>query len=310
MADWQQKLLTARLAFPWAAPFDNDAWQTFVAALGAYLEPRERPVKVQSAGVSTARADGPAADLALHRLAARCLRAPRAVWPALVAEHLGAALSPPDLPAGFPYHDFERARERLRMRLAAPADLAARGDLPVVRLEPAPGLVAVLAYELPAGPCDVPPEDYEAWASPEATLYAHGLANLKHAPDMELAQRDLPSGARMHMLRSDSPFVSAQLLVLERLLAGPAPYGALACVPKADLLLFHRIADARVRQAAEELGKLAVMLHQRGPAPLSPHLYWCRKGALMQLPLEVDSRSVRLDPPASFTARVLAPLGA
>lgn len=310
MASWQHRLERAHGAYTWAAGFDDGTWQAFVAGLEAYLEPRGRPVKVQPAGVSTSRSDGPLVDLGLRALAERCLRAPRAAWSTLISEHLAARLAPPDLPAGFDYRDFERARERLKMRLCAPADLAARGELPVVRLDPAPGLAAVLAYDLPEGPCDVPPADYEGWGNPEASLYALALASLRRVQDLELAQRDLPSGARMQMLRSDSPFVSAQLLVLERLLDGPSPYGALACVPKTDLLLFHRIVDARVRQAAEELGKLAAMLHQRGPLPLSPNMYWVRRGALKHLPMDVGSYGVTFTPAAGFTARVLDPLDA
>jgi len=310
MASWQQKLESARAAYLWAAGYDGEGWQAFVGTLAAYLAPRGRPVTVEPSGVSTARADGPSVNLELDALAERCLRASRDAWPSLTSEHLAALLAPPDLPAQFDYRDFNQAKERLKMRLCSPAELAARGELPVVRLDPAPGLAAVLSYDLPGGPCDVPPQDLESWGHPEASLYAMGLANLRRVQDLELARRVLPSGATMQMLRSDSPFISAQLLVIERLLGGPSPYGALACVPKTDLLLFHRILDARVRQAAEELGKLAAMLHQRGPAPLSPHVYWARRGALKHLPMEVSTHGVRFDPPAGFTARVLEPLGA
>ncbi len=52
------------------------------------------------------------------------------------------------------------------------------------------------------------------------------------------------------------------------------------------------------------------MLHQRGPSPLSPHVYWVRKGAFKHLPMEVSSYGVRFVPPAGFTTRVLEPLGA
>jgi len=310
MATWQQKLQNAHGAYAWAAGFDDSTWQAFVASLAAYLEPRGRPVKVQPVGVSTTRSDGPLVDLGLHSLSERCLRAPRAAWPTLISEHLADRLAPPDLPAGLDCRDFERVRARLKMRLCAPADLAARGDLPVVRLDPAPGLAAVLTYDLPEGPCDVPPADYEGWGHPEASLYAVALANLRQEGDLDLAQRDLPSGARMQMLRADSPFVSAQLLVVERLVGGPSPYGTLACVPKTDLLLFHRIVDDRVRKAAEELGKLATMLHQRGPSPLSPCVYWVRRGAIKHLPMDVTSHGVVFKPAPGFTARVLDPLDA
>jgi hypothetical protein len=310
MASWQQKLGGARRLFSGAAGLDDEAWQAFVTKLAAYLEPRRRPVKVQRSGVSTARADGPMVNLEVHALAARCARAPRGAWTTLVSEHLAAILAPPDLKAQFDYRNFDQAKDRLKMRLCPPAELEARGELPVVRLDVAPGLAAVLAYDLPAGACDVPPEDFLGWGNPEASLFAKGLANLRRVQDVELVPRDLPSGATMQMLRSDSPFVSAQLLELERLLDGPSSYGTLACVPKTDLLLFHRIQDARVRQAAQELGKLAAMLHQRGPSPLSPHLYWVRKGSLTHLPMEVSSHGVTFKPPAGFTVRVLEPLGA
>lgn len=310
MSNWQDTIGASRASFPWASGFDEPTWQAFVAELAAYLEPRGRPVKVQAPSVITARADGVAVELSLQTLGARCLRARRPVWPTLVNEHLGAILAPPDLPAGYTYGDFDQARERLKMRLCSEGELAASDALPRIRLDPAPGLSAVLSYDTPGGACDVPPEDFGRWGHPEASLYATGLSNLRRVPDVPREQRELPCGATMHMLRSDSAFGAAQLLVLERFLVSPAPYGALACVPKTDLLLFHLIEDARVRQAAEELGKLSAMLHQRGPAPLSPFLYWFRKGALMHLPMEVSSQGVVFKAPASFTARVLAPLGA
>ena len=204
--------------------------------------------------------------------------------------------------------DFERAQKHLRVRLCPAEALAGPAGQSVIRQDPVEGLAAVLAMDLEGDCCDLRPEDIVDWATPEAALFAIGINNLREVFDLKTTERELSGGTKVLAVRGDSPFVSAQLLVLDRFMREPPPYGSLAAVPKRDLLLVHPIVTSRAVDAADELVQLVEMLHRGDEGGLSPLLYWWNKRALTHLPTMTGPKGLTIDPPPRFVSRVMEPL--
>mgnify|MGYP001550277959 CR=1 FL=1 len=166
----------------------------------------------------------------------------------------------------------------------------------------------MLTLDLPEGPRDVTAADAELWETPIAALFAIGLTNLGQEHRFQRTVRHLPGGAELVAFRGESVFAAAQLLVVPTLLTEQPPFGALACVPKSDLLLIHPIVDRHSLAALEELALLSARLYEAGPKSLSPHLYWSEGKRLMRLPVTLEGQTVHFRPPPRFAAKVVEPL--
>lgn len=203
----------------------------------------------------------------------------------------------------------DEVRSLLRVRLAAPPPPATPAGEQVIHQEPAEGLVGILTCDLPEGPVDLCPSDAAPWAIPEVALFGTGIGQLRQVTEFQIAERPLPGDLHFTAVRGSHAFTASQILVLDRFLAGgESPYGALACVPKTDLLLVLPIEDDRALRAIPELARLALVLHQKGPSPLSTGVYWWRKGGLMLLPTSLGPEGITFSPPRRFVAHVMEPL--
>ncbi len=313
MAKWKRQLSKRRRKLALTQLFSKEEHATFVQAFAAYVEPRGIEVTVKDDVATLRGEDGDEVALEISQLAERCQRSAPMLWPALVADHLDRTLHPVQTPTAFDPLDFEQAQNQLRVRLCAPEAVDAPGAEAVVRQDPADGLVAVLTFDLGAESRKVRPEEAEAWATPQAAVFAVAYQNLRAVELPTSTARELPSGASLIACRSDSPFLTAQLLVSDRFLGSSdrdryAELGILASVPKADLILLHPIGQAGVVTVVQEMARITRLLHEKGPAPLSPHVYWWRKKALTRLPVSHDAEGAHFSPPPRFQAHVIEPL--
>jgi hypothetical protein len=330
MANWKRQLSKRRRKLALTQLFEKEEHAAFVQAFADFVEPRGVAVSVEGDEATLQRGGDPPITLDISALAARCQQSAREGWPALVREHLERRLrpgqvstpsDPRDLAAppaahpdgtseGFDPLVFERCRARLKVRLVSPdtvATLEAEGAGPLVRQDPADGLVAVLFFDLPGEPRPVRLEDTEAWATPLAAAFAVAYQNLGEVALPGPSSRALPGGERILACRSESPFLAAQIVIPDRFVTARAESdpgenpgagsGILASVPKEDLLLLHPIREAGVEAVVEQIARLAQRLHDQVPASLSPHVYWWRNEVLTRLPVTLGADGARFDPP-------------
>ncbi|MFH8470512.1 immunity 49 family protein [Streptomyces sp. NPDC017936] len=232
----------------------------------------------------------------LANLARWCRDAPEETWPDLVGQHFTRLES-----ASRGDEDAERLLRGTRLRLlphdAFPADAADRfryvrpvaEDLVVALALDAPETVRVL------GDSDVARAGLDA-------LWAAGRANLLAEP-VEHTRVPAPSGALLHSVHGDSPFVSSKALVLPELVREVTgrdlpEAGALVAVPTRHLLAFHPIVDGTVVDAVNDLQAYAFGAYQDGPGALTPRLYWWHGGRLVCVTaFDRDSRVLSVVPP-------------
>ena len=202
-----------------------------------------------------------------------------------------------------PPPDLAVARRVLKLGLYA-------GDAveePIAWKSPAPGLIAVLLYDLPDALVPVPAAHAAAFGRPADELFEIALENIKAWADLKVETRTLDDGAALTALFGSDAFTAALALALGDYLERPAPHGALVGVPYTGAVLYHIVADARWASAARALLHEVARLCE-GDDALSPHLYWWHDGRLTAFPAEVAGDAVRLDPPRAFLDEVVARL--
>jgi hypothetical protein len=263
----------------------------------------ERGIEVSVFATHLSAADG--RRFGLDTIASICHNAPggEADWPRVIGAFLDEALArfpqqPPELTA-----EQLRAGTYLRLALveAVPPEWATSYRY-ARRL--GGGLMELLVHR---------DGDFVRWLRDEDValvgydeLISIGLANLLAA---DFDHLDVLGGEHgpTYWLHGDSGFVASKMLVLPeilRVLPGAQiepTAGVLVAVPTRHDLILSPVGAGVVWHMAR-LMSLAVQTFNSGVAPLSPHLYWWRDGAVHRL-TEVD-RTGALDPvlPEEFLA--------
>lgn len=235
---------------------------------------------------------------ALYNVAELCRRAEPGAWAGIVEHHfnaLDAATRSADSGSGAGAGvGAEDIRGSVYLRLvpddAIPAEAASQFSYarPV-----ATGLLEVLALDLPDSLRLLDNRDVARAGLEE--LRAAGHANLVEEPvDHDVTRTD--SGATLHLVSGASMFVASKALVLgdlARSLTGRElpDDGALFTVPSRHFLVFHPLEDATAVGAINDLAAFGLGAHQDNPGPLSPRIYWWRKGAVSCL-TEIDDATM------------------
>lgn len=213
-------------------------------------------------------ADG--GEYPLVNLSQKLATVPIRRWSEATADHFGAIRAITahlDLPT-----DYDTARPGLRVRLA-------EGEGPIqsqswpLRGRICAGLSRQLMIKVEGGAVSVPPDLLGTWDTPADQVWADALDHtLADSPkEVRLLGRD--TGERIVMVTGNS-WASSHLLGLERYLKTGSAYGAVACVPTNDVLLFHEITGPDFMESSVEMTTLAIHLFSNGPQSISPHLYW------------------------------------
>ncbi|MFF0543538.1 hypothetical protein ACFYTF_11955 [Nocardia thailandica] len=245
----------------------------------------ERGVEVTPGAASVRTIDGH--DYSLYNLFAVCNQDPRGhrAWPGLVRAHVDNVLA---MPSG-------------EVLAAAGTDLLATlypRVLPRQYLEHAPAeqfryarrftddLRIVLAVDTPTS-VHVLGGDAVAQLGDSDDVWARALANLRALPVSSPGTFGRREGGQFHAVVDRSHFTAAKILVLDELLAGlgipVGEDGVLVAVPNRNQVAFRPIDDSPFAPALFDLTDFAVRGYVDAPGPLSPHLFWWRRGQLVQL---------------------------
>jgi hypothetical protein len=197
-----------------------------------------------------------------------------------------------------PYQD---ARSMLKIRLYPESMLQGHVDeAPVVARHLAPGLLAVVARDLPETVEAVPREHAAAWGIPDDELFRLGYANVADQDQPQVQTRRLDPGFELTTLSSDSFFTTTNALWPDRYLQVFSATGALVGVPHRHSVLVHSIRDFSALYAINLMLVSLDRMFRQGPGSLSPSLYWWRPGSFTLLPGDVVEGQVRFSPPSEF----------
>ena len=275
----------------WASFLSPKQYQAFLAAVEGELRRRGADYRLGEAEVVISDD-----HFGLLNLAQMCHQAPRKQWADLVRQYFedvfmarAAAERPPRI------EPLAEAGPSLRVRLMPPE---AAAGIQGAKKEIAPGLVAVLARDLPTQVRTVSPDELAAWATPADALFQRGLAQLEPLPEPRTLN-PVP-GARVDLYLADHFFVASHALRLSSLFDA-APHGVLFAVPSRHSLLLHRIEDQGVVNSLRAMAIFAAKLYADGPGSITSQLYWWKDGQLVHLPTKIDGNHLRFDPPAAFS---------
>ena len=245
----------------------------------------------------------------LANLAAVCHRSDKDKrWGSLVEDHVVTILRAVDAPDPFADATFESVCARTVCRVYDHASLPDPLLHSYVR-ELAPGLVEVLALDLPDSVAVFRDEHVEACGSLPA-LRAAGMVNLAAEPVDHHKVMRTPQGAQLHAFTGDSMFVASKVLLLEDLLGEvldvtETPDGVLVAMPNRHELVLHVPRDASAVHALHTLAGYTAETFAQTPGPLSPFVYWWRNGTFVQ----ISHAHVTDDSPGAFRVEVPAELG-
>jgi hypothetical protein len=280
----------------WARFFEPGAFRAFLAVLDAELRRRSLDYDIAD-GVLRLAGTGQG-EYGLVNLAQVCNLAPRNEWTALVASHFDTLLAGESESASLDglAADFEKARPLLKVRLYSDAYPAGAA----VHRAPAPGVVAVLVYDLPNSVASVPVNHARRWGRADDDLFTLAVANVRAGGLLDVQPTDITDGVVVHALLGRSFFTATHALFLGDYV--DAPHGALVGIPHRHAILFHPIADRRALRAAQSLIPATFGMYQEGPGSVSPQVYWWREGRFTCLPSRVTARKVEFAPPPEFVA--------
>jgi hypothetical protein len=193
--------------------------------------------------------------------------------------------------------EYDEVRSSLKVWVCPEGEAApAPKDSPVSR-PMASGIQAVIVVDRPDSISFVTPELMGEWGKSVDELFEEALANVREQDEPEV---NPVKGSAIQALTGESLFVTAWVLMLDRLFDPMPRHGGLVAMPQNRVLLFLPIVDVSVAPAIGPLIALSDGLFKKGPDSLSPNLYWWHDGSLTHLPGGVSERGVEFTPPDEF----------
>jgi hypothetical protein len=217
--------------------------------------------------------------LQLWNIGALCLGAEPSEWPRLVGEHVRLVTMPGRDLAELSSEDLERG---LYLRLVDTASAPDPATLAHARMV-APGLLEVLSVDLWDSVATPTPAEL-AGRGPLDELLDRGRGNLRGLLEGGgLRVETVGQRGRFTAVTGESLFTASLALLLEETVEhfGIEEHwgrGVLVAVPTRHQLLYRSIDTSDAAAALTAMHHAALRGFAREPAPLSPDVYWVRKG--------------------------------
>jgi hypothetical protein len=201
--------------------------------------------------------------------------APREEWPAMLAEHAQTMTAP--VPTGA-----DAAPEQIFARLM-PIDQFGPDHHPTYdAIQPVPGVVAVIAQDLPDRVASVMSLDDLGHLGDADALYRLAISNIERevipqvTHEAVLTDEDEP-GSELHVFTGESFFTASLLFVLPQLLASVGrampEHGALVAMPSRHMLVVHLPSGPGTLSAANTMAPFAAERHDDMPGPIAPFVF-------------------------------------
>jgi hypothetical protein len=222
--------------------------------------------------------------LLLWNIGALCIGAEPSDWPRLVAEHVRLVTMPGRDLAELSQEELDRNLYVRLVDAAAAPDPATLAHARVV----APGLLEVLAVDLWDSVATPTPADL-AGRGPLGELLDRGRRNLRGLlAGGGLRVETVGQRGRFTAVTGDSFFTASLALLLSETVEHFTMdedwgRGVLVAVPTRHQLLYRPIDTSDAAPALHAMHHAALHGFSREPAPLSPDVYWVRKGRWTQV---------------------------
>ncbi|MBN2177751.1 MAG: hypothetical protein JW722_08895 [Demequinaceae bacterium] len=134
-----------------------------------------------------------------------------------------------------------------------------------------------------------------------AELRTAAIANLRRDPVEDRIVTDPGDGGTIHTVFGTTSHTASRACILEDELdlVGKHPDGALVAIPNPNNLLFHVLTDRYATTGFRSLALAARVAFKNGSPPISPQVYWWRKGKVTQV-TRTDGRHLRPDIPSEL----------
>ena len=294
---------------PWAGFFTAEEYARFVALLRPALEGHglpSDPAALQG-GVLPAKIGNAEGALGLGPIARRCNGLAPDEWAAVIGEHLGRALESHEQLIARLAGDFEAARPLLKVQLMS--ERARRHDWEegLNYRAFAPGVLAVLTYDLPTVVHSVPAADVRGWGKPLSELLEVATQNVRQDPTpVDRDSIDL-GGTRVEQLSGDGYFVCSHALWLDEPRDEAAGHGLLMAVPSRHVVLYKAIDGPKSLATIDALSQLAHRLYATVPGPVSSEVFWLRGATALHIPVIRTEDAAQVLVPPELSARFAEP---
>jgi hypothetical protein len=244
---------------------------------------------------------GQSQQVGLENMYRRLRREPRASWPDLLADLLGSV--PPE--AGKPPGDLHEVADRLLVRLGPPFSRRDTGidvwNLPLAEEH----LTACLVIDYPNSMSYVTEKMIADSGEEGEHWYERALANLHEKSEAGCVAPVHEESGLLQAQVADA-YDSSRALLLDVLVPGHQDNGFFVIVPSRDHLLVLPI-TAKTLMMAPWLRAIAARTYREMPYPISPELFWVRRGAWHHFAIESEGDDLVVKPPPEF-AEVMARL--
>lgn len=293
----------------WASFFDAEAWTLFTTLVEEGVRRRNMEPRWfdQSSAVEFDHPERGTLKMGLSNLAQMLHQVPdHSEWKRMIGHHLRVFFASLDEVEELKQSAFAEAKDELKVRLYPAVQIT--DDVPVISLPVMPGIVAVLARDLPDSVVTVDRDQAKSWGLEERDLFALALHNTL-TDDVTQEVITLEDGVKVVAWTGDSFFVASRVLALERWLENPA--GAFVVIPNRHLALFHPIEDGNAVQAMYDLWAMAQQPFKEGPGSLSGELFHWTPGRFIHVPVVIDevAESMSVEPPQEVVAALQLVLG-
>lgn len=302
------KLFSRGTAAPrWARFFSKEQYASFQQVVEAELKSRDLQFEISDGVIQLHTPGEEPQQMGLQNVAQLCNQAPQEQWPGLIHSHFdnlfAARVQREQLLQQ--KSDFDAIKHLLKVRIF-PEDMPQKVRENSVSYLLAPGILAMLSYDMPTSIETVAREDAAKWNMSDEQLLELGLENVIAQDQVKLETLDVPDGGpRLYAVVGESFFTATHALRLERHIAGSAENGALVALPHRHAVLFHPIHNKGAIPAVQAMLTMAHGMYADGPGSISPNLYWWRDGKLTLLPSHVEKNKLVFEPPEDF-ARVIS----
>ncbi len=283
----------------WATTLGDAArFDEFLRLVGEYFRRRGLSAEVGDGHV-VVRADTTRV-CGLGNLVQLCAASDQADWRGLIASHFDTLERAERWEKSLERRlaDFAFAGRRLVIRLweegSLPHHLHEEPDYLITRRD-LPGLLTVLALDLPESVRTIRREEAVAWGMDDAELFELALRNTMGLVSPEVTRID--GRVPIRILAADSMYTASLVLNIPAFPELVGTHGAFVSLPVRSLVLALPFEG---RDSLPHLAGLAAMTHKiehDGPGSLSPRLFWYRRGVFTELPYNLTPSGIQVAPP-------------
>lgn len=126
--------------------------------------------------------------------------------------------------------------------------------------------------------------------------------------DLDIRDHDVTPEDSVRVVAKDgNPYVATALLLVSRLLPGPAPYGALVAAPKGSTIMLYLISSDRALGFLQTFDRFARNLASAAEDALVGQVYWWFEQVFHPVGVSSDGSSLSLPPALQDLVRSLPP---